>query len=334
MLASKTMQQGRVAGGVTLFLSLVAVQASAAPNRTYAERIADQASAAGVQQQKDAIDRDRARFSPPTASGASASESSDGSTSEPSMSAATRARLMRAGPACDELGGYLRSAQYRLVAVMLRHDPFREQSDAVYQRLDNIERAARWDEACKSTPAARKRIFDILREQFPPPPLRSFQSNHNVKPVTRVAPPVVAPRRPAPSSLAAKPAPTAAEAQPSGGPSAATRPRELDGPFPFYVGTATVKDTVPMPRVVAVASGRAAAGIITLTGHASEGELSGRSAVDLGMQRAEAMKAALVSRGIDASRIKVESAGSSRPIADTSTKEGREKNARVEMRWQ
>ena len=51
----------------------------------------------------------------------------------------------------------------------------------------------------------------------------------------------------------------------------------------------------------------------------------------LSVQRSEAVKAYLVSKGIDASKIYTEGKGEKQPVAANSTAEGRAKNRRVEI---
>jgi OOP family OmpA-OmpF porin len=51
----------------------------------------------------------------------------------------------------------------------------------------------------------------------------------------------------------------------------------------------------------------------------------------LSLRRAQAVKAYLVSKGIDKTRIYTEGKGEKQPVADNKTKEGRAKNRRVEI---
>ncbi|MBE0624769.1 MAG: OmpA family protein, partial [Burkholderiales bacterium] len=51
----------------------------------------------------------------------------------------------------------------------------------------------------------------------------------------------------------------------------------------------------------------------------------------VGFDRAGAVKAYLVSKGIEANRIYTEGKGETQPVADNKTKEGRAKNRRVEI---
>jgi OOP family OmpA-OmpF porin len=51
----------------------------------------------------------------------------------------------------------------------------------------------------------------------------------------------------------------------------------------------------------------------------------------LSLQRAEAVRDYLISIGVDPKKMEVSGAGETKPIADNTTKEGREKNRRVEI---
>ena len=70
---------------------------------------------------------------------------------------------------------------------------------------------------------------------------------------------------------------------------------------------------------------------IEISGHtSSEGDKSVND--QLSQDRADAVKAWLVERGIDGSRITTRGAGSNEPIGDNATRAGREKNRRIEFK--
>ena len=70
--------------------------------------------------------------------------------------------------------------------------------------------------------------------------------------------------------------------------------------------------------------------VIIAVGH-TDAEGSDSSNQKLSVRRAEAVKAYLTSKGIEATRVYTEGKGESSPVADNATKEGRAKNRRVEI---
>ena len=89
----------------------------------------------------------------------------------------------------------------------------------------------------------------------------------------------------------------------------------------------TVEDRAALDRIVpCLAEGRFEVG-----GHT---DASGTDAINgpLSMARARSVLAYLVSRGIDEARLEARGYGSSKPIADNSTPEGRARNRRGELR--
>jgi len=70
---------------------------------------------------------------------------------------------------------------------------------------------------------------------------------------------------------------------------------------------------------------------IAITGHTDNQGDRGKN-LELSQQRAEAVKAHLVQRGIDASRIETRGAGPDEPIADNKLAAGRQKNRRIEFK--
>jgi OOP family OmpA-OmpF porin len=71
---------------------------------------------------------------------------------------------------------------------------------------------------------------------------------------------------------------------------------------------------------------------VEIAGHASSSEGNADRTMTLSLQRAEAVKAALVKRGIPSSRILTVGHGADQPVGDNKTDEGRRKNRRIEFR--
>lgn len=72
-------------------------------------------------------------------------------------------------------------------------------------------------------------------------------------------------------------------------------------------------------------------GAVRIEGHTDS---SGSATLNrsLSLRRAEAVRAALVERGVPAGRLFTEGFGASKPISDNTTDEGRERNRRIEIR--
>ncbi len=70
---------------------------------------------------------------------------------------------------------------------------------------------------------------------------------------------------------------------------------------------------------------------VTVNGHTDN---SGSDKINnpLSLKRAEASKAYLVSKGVDAARLTTEGFGSKEPVADNKTADGRKKNRRIEIK--
>lgn len=101
----------------------------------------------------------------------------------------------------------------------------------------------------------------------------------------------------------------------------------------FEVGTATLRaesDAI-LGEVARILREHAELELVEVQGHTDE-RGSDELNLRLGQERAEAVVAWLVARGIAADRLAAKGYGSSRPIADNTTDEGRAKNRRVELR--
>ncbi len=70
--------------------------------------------------------------------------------------------------------------------------------------------------------------------------------------------------------------------------------------------------------------------VIIAVGH-TDNTLAAETANQVSQQRAQSVKAYLVSRGVEATRVHTDSRSSASPVADNSTAEGRQKNSRVEV---
>ncbi len=158
----------------------------------------------------------------------------------------------------------------------------------------------------------------------PPPP---------AAPAPRVAPPAA---RPAPAPApAARPAPAPMPAARPAAPTPAAAPvREkvtyaADAFFDFDKAVlkpeakAKLADLVSKTKAVALE-------VVIAVGH-TDSVGSDRYNQRLSVKRSEAVKAYLVSQGVEANRVYTEGKGEKQPAADNRTREGRAKNRRVEV---
>lgn len=100
----------------------------------------------------------------------------------------------------------------------------------------------------------------------------------------------------------------------------------------FKMGTAEVEETSYPTLDSAVEILKKFPSIrLEVSGHTSSEGTEKRNQ-ELSVQRAEAVKKYIVSRGINEERLVARGAGASEPVADNGTKEGREKNRRIEFR--
>ena len=70
---------------------------------------------------------------------------------------------------------------------------------------------------------------------------------------------------------------------------------------------------------------------VTIDGH-TDNTGSDKVNIPLSVRRAEACKKYLVSKGISAERMTTAGFGSTQPVADNKTAEGRQKNRRIEIK--
>ncbi|MBL8364550.1 MAG: OmpA family protein [Comamonas sp.] len=137
---------------------------------------------------------------------------------------------------------------------------------------------------------------------------------------------------PAPAPAAAPAAPAAAPAAPAAKPAAPTSSKVTYAADAFFdfdkavlkpEGKAKLDDLASKVKAINLE-------VIIAVGHTDS---VGSDAYNqkLSIRRAEAVKAYLVSKGIDKSRVYTEGKGEKQPVADNKTKEGRAKNRRVEI---
>jgi OmpA-OmpF porin, OOP family len=145
------------------------------------------------------------------------------------------------------------------------------------------------------------------------------------------APAPVAPRAAAPAAAAAAPvAPRAAPAPAAPQPPAATKVTYAADAF-FDVNKSVVKPEgkAKMDDLVSKIKGINLEVIIGVGHTDSDGGDAANQ--KLSVARAEAVKAYLVSKGIEKNRVYTEGKGEKQPVADNKTKEGKAKNRRVEI---
>jgi len=144
-----------------------------------------------------------------------------------------------------------------------------------------------------------------------------------------IAAPKAAPA-PAPKAAPAAPAPAAKPAAPAPAPAAATKVTyAADAFFDFDKSALKKEGKAKLDDLVGKVKGISLEVIIAV-GHTDS---VGSDAYNqkLSVRRAEAVKAYLVSKGIEKNRVYTEGKGEKQPVADNKTAAGRAKNRRVEI---
>ncbi len=149
-------------------------------------------------------------------------------------------------------------------------------------------------------------------------------------PAVTPAPVAAAAAAPAPAAASAEAAPAPKAAEPAPAPAIATQVTSAaDAFFDFDKavlkpeGKAKLDDLVSKVKAISLE-------VIIAVGH-TDSVGSDVYNQKLSVKRAEAVKAYLVSKGIEKNRVYTEGKGEKQPVADNKTKEGQAKNRRVEI---
>jgi OOP family OmpA-OmpF porin len=144
--------------------------------------------------------------------------------------------------------------------------------------------------------------------------------------------PAPAPARPATPAPAAAPAPRPAPAAPAAAPAGPISEKvsfSADALFDFDKAVLKPEGRAKLDKLVADIKG-VNIEVVIAVGHTDN--VGGDSYNQrLSVRRAEAVKAYLVSKGIESNRVYTEGKGEKQPVADNKTSEGRAKNRRVEV---
>jgi OOP family OmpA-OmpF porin len=144
--------------------------------------------------------------------------------------------------------------------------------------------------------------------------------------------PAPAPARPATPAPAAAPAPRPAPAAPAAAPAGPISEKvsfSADALFDFDKAVLKPEGRAKLDKLVADIKG-VNIEVVIAVGHTDN--VGGDSYNQrLSVRRAEAVKAYLVSKGIESNRVYTEGKGEKQPVADNKTREGRAKNRRVEV---
>ena len=163
------------------------------------------------------------------------------------------------------------------------------------------------------------------------PALAEAECDPDLVPKKPAAAPAPAPVAPAPAPAAApapRPAPAAPAAVPAG-PISEKVSFSADAFFDFDKAVLKPEGRAKLDKLVADIKG-VNIEVVIAVGHTDN--VGGDSYNQkLSVRRAEAVKAYLVSKGIESSRVYTEGKGEKQPVADNKTKDGRAKNRRVEV---